>query len=85
MDADKLYDGFKIYSRHISHLACHGAIDSISPEMIAEIRDLAKASLLLRGKPTGSVDSEQSASRLLGVVWKCIRELKRKESVKPQA
>ena len=77
MDADKLYDGFKIYSRHISHLACHGAIDSVPMEMVAEIRELAKAALRSRGKATGSVDSENSASRLLGIVFRCIRELRK--------
>ena len=77
MDADKLYDGFKIYSRHISHLACHGAIDSVPMEMVSEIRDLAKSALRSRGKSTDSVDSEHNASRLLGVVFRCVRELRK--------
>ena len=80
MDADKLYADFKAYSLRVSHIACHvGLVDSVPMEMVAEIRELAKASLKLRGKPTGSVDSENSASRLLGIVFRCIREL-RKES-----
>ena len=78
MDVNKLYSHFLDYSLHVSHIACHvGLVDSVPVEMVSEIRDLAKSALRLRGKPTGSVDSEQSASRLLGIVFRCIRELRK--------
>ena len=77
---DDFLSDFKRYSVRVSNITCEIAtIKSVNPTLLEGIRDLAKATFILRGKqPSAVILSETNVHHLLACIFLNIRHIKRR-------